>query len=121
MQKIIGIEKNTMRIYGFTNCRLDNLENIYQELYRRIILPFYNVLLVMIALLIILKSKNEKSFSSYKIKVYIFGFMLIIFLETSIKFVNTNIEKNYFLLLLPIIIFLSLYAYFIKKLNFKKI
>tara|TARA_B100000780_G_scaffold222448_1_gene161550 strand:- start:1300 stop:2439 length:1140 start_codon:yes stop_codon:yes gene_type:complete len=121
LQKIIGIEKNTMRIYGFTNCRLDNLENIYQELYRRIILPFYNVLLVMIALLIILKSKNEKSFSSYKIKVYIFGFMLIIFLETSIKFVNTNIEKNYFLLLLPIIIFLSLYAYFIKKLNFKKI
>ena len=121
LQKIIGIEKNTMRIYGFTNCRLDNLENIYQELYRRIILPFYNVLLVMIALLIILKSKNEKSFSSYKIKVYIFGFMLIIFLETSIKFVNTNIEKNYFLLLLPIIIFLSLYTYFIKKLNFKKI
>ena len=121
LQKIIGIEKNTMRIYGFTNCRLDNLENIYQELYRRIILPFYDILLVMIALLVILKSKNEKSFSVYKFRVFISGFVLIIFLETSLKFININIEKNYFLLLLPVIIYLTLYSYFIKKLNFKKL
>ena len=120
LQKILKIEKNTMRIYGFTNCRINNLENIYQEIYRRIILPFYDVLLVMIALLIILKSKNEKSFVSYKLKVFISGFLLIIFLETSLRFININIEKNYFLLLLPVIIYLTLYSYFIKKLNFKK-
>ena len=120
LKKILKIEKNTMRIYGFTNCRINNLENIYQEIYRRIILPFYDVLLVMIALLIILKSKNEKSFVSYKLKVFISGFLLIIFLETSLRFININIEKNYFLLLLPVIIYLALYSYFIKKLNFKK-
>ena len=120
LKKILKIEKNTMRIYGFNNCRINNLENIYQEIYRRIILPFYDVLLVMIALLIILKSKNEKSFVSYKLKVFISGFLLIIFLETSLRFININIEKNYFLLLLPVIIYLALYFYFIKKLNFKK-
>jgi len=121
LKKILKIEKNTMRIYGFNNCRINNLENIYQEIYRRIILPFYDVLLVMIALLIILKSKNEKSFVSYKLKVFISGFLLIIFLETSLRFININIEKNYFLLLLPVIIYLALYSYFIKKLNFKKL
>ena len=74
----------------------------------------------MIALLVILKSKNEKSFSTYKFRVFISGFVLIIFLETSLKFININIEKNYFLLLLPVIIYLTLYSYFITKLNFKK-
>ena len=120
LQKNFETEENTMRTYGFTNCRIDNLENIYQEIYRRIILPFYNILLVMIALLVILKSKNEKSFSTYKFRVFISGFVLIIFLETSLKFININIEKNYFLLLLPVIIYLTLYSYFITKLNFKK-
>jgi len=120
LQKNFETEENTMRTYGFTNCRIDNLENIYQEIYRRIILPFYDILLVMIALLVILKSKNEKSFSVYKFRVFISGFVLIIFLETSLKFININIEKNYFLLLLPVIIYLTLYSYFITKLNFKK-
>ena len=55
LQKEFETEENTMRTYGFTNCRIDNLENIYQEIYRRIILPFYDILLVMIALLVILK------------------------------------------------------------------
>ena len=120
LQKNFETEENTMRTYGFTNCRIDNLENIYQEIYRRIILPFYDILLVMIALLVILKSKNEKSFNVYKFRVFISGFVLIIFLETSLKFININIEKNYFLFLLPVIIYLTLYSYFIKKLNFKK-
>ena len=120
LQKNFETEKNTMRTYGFTNCRIDNLENIYQEIYRRIILPFYNILLVMIALLVILKSKNEKSFRVYKFRVFISGFVLIVFFETSLKFININIEKNYFLFLLPVIIYLTLYSYFIKKLNFKK-
>ena len=120
LQKEFETEENTMRTYGFTNCRIDNLENIYQEIYRRIILPFYDILLVMIALLVILKSKNEKSFNVYKFRVFISGFVLIIFLETSLKFININIEKNYFLLLLPVIIYLTLYSYFITKLNFKK-
>jgi lipopolysaccharide export system permease protein len=120
LQKNFETEENTMRTYGFTNCRIDNLENIYQEIYRRIILPFYDILLVMIALLVILKSKNEKSFNVYKFRVFISGFVLIIFLETSLKFININIEKNYFLLLLPVIIYLTLYSYFITKLNFKK-
>ena len=95
LQKNFETEENTMRTYGFTNCRIDNLENIYQEIYRRIILPFYDILLVMIALLVILKSKNEKSFSAYKFRVFISGFVLIIFLETSLKFIDINIEKNY--------------------------
>ena len=120
LQKNFETEENTMRTYGFTNCRIDNLENIYQEIYRRIILPFYDILLVMIALLVILKSKNEKSFNVYKFRVFISGFVFIIFLETSLKFININIEKNYFLLLLPVIIYLTLYSYYITKLNFKK-
>ena len=94
------------------NCRLDNLENIYQELYSRLIKPLYITFLITISLLIILKSKNDHSFTANKFKTYFFGFVFIVFLESSSRFINTNLIQNLFLSTLP---FLNLlvYGYFI--------
>ena len=119
LHKVRNIEKNPMMIFGFTNCRLQNLENIYQELYRRLILPFYCPLLFMIALLLIFKSKDEILYSQHKYKVFIFGFIFIIFLEISAKFISSKFILNYIIFSLPFLFYLLLYFYFIKKLNLK--
>ena len=62
------------------NCGLDNLENIHQVLYSRLIKPFYITFLITISLLLILKSKQDHSFNINKIKIYSLGFVAIIFL-----------------------------------------
>ena len=121
LQRVIKKEKNIMATYGFNNCRLNNLKNINQELYTRIILPFYNIFLVMLSLLLILKSKNDSNFNFYKNTIYLLGFTTVIFLETSTKFLTKNIEDNYILIALPFILFFLIYYYFIKKMNIKKI
>ena len=59
------------------------LKNIYQELYSRLIKPLYITFLITISLLIILKSKNDHSFTANKFKTYFFGFVFIVFLESS--------------------------------------
>ena len=99
------------------NCGLDNLENIHQVLYSRLIKPFYITFLITISLLLILKSKNDHSFNINKIKIYSLGFFAIIFLELSSKFITTNLIQNLFLIILPILFVFIMYIFFLKILK----
>ncbi|MDC1463024.1 LptF/LptG family permease [Alphaproteobacteria bacterium] len=99
------------------NCGLDNLENIHQELYSRLIKPFYITFLIAISLLLILKSKNNHLFNLNKIKIYSLGFIAIIFLEVSTKFINTNLTQNLFFVTLPIFFIFIMYIFFLKSLK----
>ena len=99
------------------NCGLDNLENIHQVLYSRLIKPFYITFLITISLLLILKSKNDHSFDINKIKIYSLGFFAMIFLESSSKFITTNLIQNLFLIILPILFVFIMYIFFLKILK----
>tara|TARA_B110000027_G_C16110071_1_gene297292 strand:- start:1380 stop:2513 length:1134 start_codon:yes stop_codon:yes gene_type:complete len=102
------------------NCLIGNLDNIYAELYKRLIMPFYNILLVMTSLLLIIKSKDQHGFKLYKFQVFILGFLCIIFSEISLKFITINTVNNIFISLLPVFLSIILYMYFINKLSFTK-
>ena len=108
------------KIVKINNCISSNLENIYKELYLRLIKPLYVTFLISIALLLILKSKSDNTFSINKYKIYLFAFIFIIFLETSSKFIGTNIMQNLFLSILPIFFTLFIYLYFLMKLKVNK-
>ena len=99
------------------NCGADNLENIHQELYSRLIKPMYITFLMTISLLLILRSKNNHLFNSIKIKVYLLGFLSIVFLELSSKLINTNLVHNLFFIILPILFIITIYVYFLKFLK----
>jgi lipopolysaccharide export system permease protein len=109
--------KNVIKI---NNCVSSNLENIYKELYSRLIKPLYITFLISIALLLILKSKSDPTFNINKYKIYLFAFLFIIFLESSSKFINTNMIQNLFLSILPIFFTLFIYLYFLIKLKVSK-
>ena len=109
--------KNVIKI---NNCESGNLENIYKELYSRLIKPLYVTFLISIALLSILKSKSDHTFNIYKYKIYLFAFLFIIFLELSSKFISANMIQNLFLSILPIFFTLIIYLYFLMKLKVSK-
>ena len=109
--------KNIIKI---NNCISSNLENIYKELYSRLIKPLYVTFLISIALLFILKSKSDHTFNINKYKIYLFAFLFIIFLESSSKFISTNMIQNLFLSILPIFFTLFIYLYFLMKLKVNK-
>ena len=116
------IEKNNhSEIGGISNCTFNNLKNIYKELYSRLIKPLYIPSLIMISLLLILKSNNDHTFKIYKLKIYFLGFLFIIFLEISNKYIGSNIVQNLFILFLPFVSVLLFYIYFLKVLKFRKI
>ena len=108
-------------ILKINNCIFDNLENIYKQLYSRLVKPLYATFLITIALLIILKSKNDHSFKINKFRIYLFAFIFIIFLESSSKLISTNLMLNLFLSILPILLTTIIYLYFLIKLKVNKI
>ena len=115
------INSKDMEIGNIKNCKLENLENIYKELYLRLIKPLYVTFLISISLLFILKSKSDHSFNINKFKIYLFAFLFIVFLESSSKLISTNLLQNLFFTILPLILILIIYLYFLIKLRINKI
>ncbi|MDB3903178.1 LptF/LptG family permease [Candidatus Pelagibacter sp.] len=99
------------------NCDEDNLENIHQELYSRLIKPLYITFLITVSLLLILKSKNDRTFNINKIKIYFLGFISIVFFELSSKFVNTELIQNLIMIMMPIFFLIIIYLFILKILR----
>ena len=101
------------------NCNLRNLNNVYKELYKRLIIPSYLPILIIISLILITKSKESTNYLNFRILIFLFGLTIIIFSETSIKLTSDELLKNYKLFFMPIVIFLIIYSTILYKLRFK--
>ena len=76
------------------NCVSTNLNNVIKELYKRFIIPFYIPILILIALLLIIYSKENVNYLKYRILVFFMGFITIIFSETTLKFIQNTFIGN---------------------------
>ena len=101
------------------NCIKKNISNIYKEFYKRLIIPFYIPLLMLIPFLLLLTSKMDSNYNKFKTLIFLLGFFFIIISETIIRFVSSLLIKNLLLSSIPIIFISILYLFFLKKLNFK--
>ena len=120
---IMGFQKKGSLFYEKTktirNCELKNLDNIYTELYKRLGIPFYIPILMLISLLLIVHSKERKNFTKQRAKIFIFGLAVIIFSESTLRFVSDTFQDNIFLIIIPISMMAFLYSYFLIKYKFK--
>ncbi len=101
------------------NCKYENLDNVFKELYKRFIIPLYIPIIILISLLILMKSKENINFYKYRIIIFLLGFTTIIFSETTIRFTSDNLNGNFKIIILPIIIFLLLYFVFLFQFKLK--
>ena len=123
LNKLLNLDFNFLENIDFKNsvhnCRYENLDNIYKELYKRFIIPFYIPTLILISLLLIIKSKENINYLKYRIVIFIIGINAIIFSEITLKFIQDIFLKNILIILLPLILFILLYLFFIQKLKLK--
>ena len=101
------------------NCNIRNIDNVFKELYKRHIIPFYIPLLIIIALIHIINPKEKVNYTRYRIYIFLAGLFLIIFSETTLRFVNIEIFKNIKIIIIPLILFFILYTVFFNYLKFK--
>ena len=90
-----------------------------KELYKRFIIPLYIPVIVLIALCIIIISKENLNYNKYKVLIYLIGFFLVIFSETTLRFVGDTLIENFKLVIMPLIFLIIIFTFFYSKLNFK--
>ena len=119
--KCLKLLNNKKSIVGdkIENCTKENQKNIYKELYKRFLIPFYIPLLVLIPFLLILSSKESSNYSKLKIVTFLIGLFFIIFSETTIKIISATYFKNLMISLIPFLLLVFLYLLFFKKTYFK--
>ena len=108
---------NTSEKINMHNCEISGLGNIYKELYKRFIIPFYIPILILISLLLILYSKENINYFKYRTLIFFCGFITIVFSETTLKFIQGTLIGNIQLILIPIISFSILYVFTLSKLK----
>ncbi len=109
--------------YDIENCSTGNFQDILKEFYKRFIIPIYIPVLILVPFLLIILSKESPNYQKLRLITFFTGFTIIIFSETTIKFISNLIMQNISLILAPIVIltFIYLYLYIKFKTNFSKI
>ena len=103
------------------NCRTDNIDNIIKELYKRIIIPLYIPVLILISLMLIFKSKENINYPRYRVVIFLIGFSTIILSEMTIRLINEDFLKNLKYFIIPIILVISLYFNYLLRFKNTKI
>ena len=105
------------------NCIERNKNNIFKEIYKRFIVPFYILVLSLTPLFVTVLSKENSKYFRLKLITFLVGLFFIIFSETTIRLISESIIKNISISLLPFIFIITLYLIFLiqlKNKNFKK-
>ncbi len=97
------------------NCNVVLIDEINQELLKRFYKPIYIPLIGIICSFLIILPKNSSSYKSQVRLTFIFGFILLIFSETSLRYSTTSITTSIIYLLTPWVIFLTSYLLFIRR------
>jgi lipopolysaccharide export system permease protein len=117
--KFLISSKNDTNNPRILNCSKRNQNNIFKEIYKRFIIPFYILVLCLVPLLVIMLSKENLKYFKLKLVTFLVGIFFIIFSETTIRLISKSMIKNIFISLLPLIFIIILYSIFIKQFNTK--
>ncbi len=104
-------------VKNIKNCTYSNKQNIIKEFYKRFIIPFYIPLLSLIPFLLITSSKENPNYNKLRITTFLIGLLVIIFSETTIRFVSEISILDIALMLIPLFLLLSFYIFLFSKFN----
>ena len=87
-------------------------------MYKRIIIPLYIPVLILISLLLIFRSKENINYQKYRILIFLIGLTTIIISEMSIRLISEDLINNIKFLIIPIFLVISLYLIYFFKFKF---
>ena len=119
---IESIYNKEKKILGsIENCKISNLNNLFKEIYKRLLIPFYIPVLTLITFILILSSKENTDYSRLKLLTFLLGLFFIIFSETTIRFISETLIKNIYIVSIPYITFFIIYLILYRKFTFNNL
>ena len=101
-------------------CDESSVNAVLQEMYKRLIIPLYIIVVAFVASCLVIKSKNQFDSIKFKSIIFILGFVFVIFSEGSINILSFDNLNKSTILLIPFITSIVGYLIFIssRKLKF---
>ena len=101
-------------------CDESSVNAVLQEMYKRLIIPLYIIVVGFVASCLVIKTKNQFDSIKFKSIIFILGFVFVIFSEGSINILSFDNLNKSTILLIPFITCIVGYLIFIssKKLKF---
>jgi lipopolysaccharide export system permease protein len=93
-----------------SSCNKNNMQVFYGEFFKRLYMPLFIPLLALISSLVVLRSKDDFKYNSYKNIIFIIGISFIVFSEITVRYFGLVIKNNVLFLLLPLALFLLIYS-----------
>ena len=93
------------------NCEGRKISTISEELYKRLVLPFYTLIISLIGACLILEPKAKYLMKFHKLNIFLTGTFVIILSQISLKFFLISIDMAYVILFLPIFLVLFFYLF----------
>ena len=100
-------------------CEERKIKSISEELYKRLILPFYTLIISLIAVSLIIEPKSIYFFKFHKLNIFLIGSFIIILSQISLKFFLHSIYMFYFIPILPILLVIFYYILLLIMTKFK--
>ena len=90
-----------------------------QEFFKRVYLPIYIPLLMLIACIQIIKSKDSFDYNRFKTILFLYAVFTLVLSEISIRYISTKSAYENIFLILPIFLFVLNYLFLKKNLSVK--
>jgi len=96
-------------------CDKNFLNDIKQELLKRLYKPIYIPLIAIVTCFVIISSRNKINYKKIRNLIFMFAILVIIFSETSLRYSITSDLSFSFYLLAPWLMMISIYSLFLKS------
>ena len=90
-----------------------------KEIYKRLIVPLYVPILMLVPYIMILSSKEKINYSRLKFLTFLIGVFVIILSEGIIRFISKELSDNIIIFVFPLILIFLIYLILNYKLKFK--
>ena len=107
--------KKNVRKYDPVNCNIGSINEINAEVYSRLFKPLIFFLLTSILIFLLMNNYENKNFKLNQILIFSFGVIAVIIFEIATNYSGKSNINMLACILLPVIIFLTLYFVFYKK------
>ncbi len=96
---------------NFLRCQEQSFDDVKQEIFKRIIKPFYIPLIALICCFVIFVSREKINFKRKRFYIFLISFLSLAYSEILLKYSGKSIFGFGLFLLIPIIFFIIVYFY----------
>ena len=99
-------------------CDGRKIKSISEEMFKRLIIPFYILILSLVSASLVIKPKSNINLKYHKIFIFLLGFLIVTISQTSFKFISHSILIDLMAATIPIFLIFFYYFFLIIKTRF---